>query len=316
MISLILEIIRFSGKHAWRIRLSFVFSFLKSVCNKGPYMVAILLISLLLQGNAVVKTCVASAAALLAFLVLQALFASLSDRFQSTAGYDMMKEKRLELGAHLRRLPMGYFSEGNIGKISTVLSSDMVFIEEHSMQVIGDCMSDIFSQIILTAFFFVLHPLLGCVVLAFEIFAVLLAQPMQKTMLKDSDRRQSAVEGLTTAVLEYTEGMGVIKSYNLTGESAAELRGSFSEMTSSNLAFENRITPWQRGLLSVYGIGTTAILAATIYLFEHGNLDKAAFVGVVLMAFGVFTSLKHFYQQGAQFIIMKSGLKNLKAVMD
>ena len=316
MMSLIREIIHFSGKHAERIRLSFVFSFLKSVCNKGPYMVAFFLIGLLLQGTAVVKSCVASAAMLLGFLVLQTLFSNLSDRFQSTAGYDMMKEKRLELGSHLRRLPMGYFSEGNIGKISTVLSSDMVFIEEHSMQVIGDCMSDIFSQVILTAFFFMLHPLLGAVVLAFEIFAVLVAQPMQKTMLEDSDRRQSAVEGMTTAVLEYTEGIGVIKSYSLTGESAKELRGSFSEMTSSNLAFENRLTPWQRGLLIVYSIGTTAILAATIYLFEQGDLSKTAFIGVVLMAFGVFTSLRHYYQQGAQFTIMKSGLKKLKAIME
>ena len=112
MMSLIREIIRFSGKYAGRIRLSFVFSFLKSVCNKGPYLVAILLINLLLQGNVVVETCVVSAAALLVFLVLQALFASLSDRFQSTAGYDMMKEKRLELGGHLRRLPMGIFPRG------------------------------------------------------------------------------------------------------------------------------------------------------------------------------------------------------------
>ena len=208
MMGLIREIIRFSGKHAWRIRLSFVFSFLKSICNKGPYMVAILLINLLLQGSATVKTCVISAAALLGFLVLQALFTSISDRLQSTAGYDMMKERRLELGAHLRRLPMGYFSEGNIGKISSVLSSNMVFIEEHSMQIIGDCMSDIFSQLILTAFFFALHPLLGAVVLVFEIFAVLVARPMQRTMLESSDRLQHNVEGMTTAVLEYTAGIG------------------------------------------------------------------------------------------------------------
>ena len=40
---------------------------------------------------------------------------------------------RMELGRHLRRLPMGYFTEGNIGKISSVLSTDMVFIEENCM---------------------------------------------------------------------------------------------------------------------------------------------------------------------------------------
>ena len=56
---------------------------------------------------------------------------------------------RMELGAHLRRMPMGYFTEGNIGKISSVLSSDMVFIEENCMTVLADMMSYIFAQAIL-----------------------------------------------------------------------------------------------------------------------------------------------------------------------
>ena len=42
----------------------------------------------------------------------------------------MFADKRMELGGHLRKLPMGYFTSGNIGKISSVLSTDMVFIEE------------------------------------------------------------------------------------------------------------------------------------------------------------------------------------------
>ena len=59
---------------------------------------------------------------------------------------------RMELGAHLRRMPMGYFTEGNIGKISSVLSSDMVFIEENCMTVLADMMSYIFAQAILVIF--------------------------------------------------------------------------------------------------------------------------------------------------------------------
>ena len=44
--------------------------------------------------------------------------------------YKRQADKRMELGGHLRKLPMGYFTSGNIGKISSVLSTDMVFIEE------------------------------------------------------------------------------------------------------------------------------------------------------------------------------------------
>ena len=56
-------------------------------------------------------------------------------------------DMRMKLGAHLRRLPMGFFTEGNIGRISSVLSTDMVFIEENCMMVLADVMSYLFSQV-------------------------------------------------------------------------------------------------------------------------------------------------------------------------
>ena len=71
-------------------------------------------------------------------LFRSSVFTALSNKFQATAGYDLFADKRIEMGNRLRRLPMGYFSDGNIGEISTVLSSDMVFIEELSMQAIGE----------------------------------------------------------------------------------------------------------------------------------------------------------------------------------
>ena len=59
------------------------------------------------------------------------------------------------------RLPMCYFTEGNIGKISSVLSTDMVFIEENCMMVLADMMNYLFSQAIMIVFMFVFDWRLG-----------------------------------------------------------------------------------------------------------------------------------------------------------
>ena len=68
----------------------------------------------------------------------------------------LFADKRMELGEHLKKLPKGYFTEGNIGKISSVLSTDMLFIEENVMQKIANIMTYAFASIILIAFMFVL----------------------------------------------------------------------------------------------------------------------------------------------------------------
>jgi hypothetical protein len=45
----------------------------------------------------------------------------------------MFADKRMELGAHLRKMTMGYFTEGNIGKIQLGALHRHGVIEENCM---------------------------------------------------------------------------------------------------------------------------------------------------------------------------------------
>lgn len=101
----------------------------------------------------------------------------------------------------------------NIQNISSVLSADMVFIEENSMNIVADVVSDLFSQLVLTAFLFTIHPLLGAAALCTEFIAVLAASSMSRESMRNSAARQQAIQDLTGAVIEYTEGLGVSKSF-------------------------------------------------------------------------------------------------------
>ncbi len=316
MIALIHEIVNFTGKYSVRIRISYVFSFFKALCSKLPYMTALYLINEIIENRADISSCIISAALLLLFMALQSVFTALSNKFQATAGYDLFADKRIEMGNRLRRLPMGYFSDGNIGEISTVLSSDMVFIEELSMQAIGESVSDIFSQIILTVFLFILHPVIGVILLLTEITAMAVAVFMKKESTESSDKRQETIKKMNSDVLEYAQGIDVIKSFNMTGESSKDIRKSFADMAKDSLGFEKRHVPFERGLLIIYSIGTGAILFASAYFFRASELNLVEFIGVMLFSFGIFAPIEHYYQQMTQFTIMKSGLKKLKKIMD
>ena len=316
MIGLIRKIVKYTGKYAIRIRISYIFAFFKSFCAKAPYLVALFLINELMEKRADISTCIISAVILFLFLVLQSVFTALLNKYQAMAGYDLFADKRIELGNHLRKLPMGYFTEGNIGEISTVLSNDMVFIEELSMQAIGESVSDIFSQLILTVFLFILNPLIGLAALITEVIAVLVAVPMKKESMESSGGRQESIKKMTSAVLEYAQGIDVIKSFNMTGESAKEIRKSFADVARESLSFEKNHVPFERGLLMIYCLGAGAILLVSAYLFGENALRPVEFIGVLLFSFGIFASIEHYYQQMTQFTIMEIGLNKLKKIMD
>ena len=147
MMKMIHRLLRFcGGRFAARIRIAYLFTFLKSICQNAPIFVAAWILRKLMDGTADVATCCLAAAILLGFLVLDTVFQNLADRFQSATGYEVFAEKRKAFASHLRRLPMGYFTAGNLGRISSILSADMVFIEENSMNIVADVVSDGFAS--------------------------------------------------------------------------------------------------------------------------------------------------------------------------
>ncbi len=315
MIGMVHRILKFCGGHfALKIRIAYLFSFLKSICQNAPIFVAVWMMRKLMDGTADAATCCLSAAVLLFFLVLGTIFQNMADRFQSATGYEVFAEKRKDFAAHLRRLPMGYFTAGNLGRISSILSADMVFIEENSMNIVAEVVSDSFAQLVLTAFLFSLHPWLGLAALCTELIAVCIAHPMNRESMRNSAARQQAIEDLTGAVIEYTEGLGVSKSFCLTGESAGQLRQSFAKSRDANLTFERQHTPWERALQIVYAVGTAGILSLAVWLAGRGLLDSAGFVGVMLFLLNIFAPIRHLFQLDSRLTIMENCLDRLDAV--
>lgn len=316
MLVLVRQIMRFCGPYAKRIRLAWVFSFLKALCSNAPIAVAVMAINRLLEGTMRILDCVGIAALMLVLIVFQSIFQNVVDRLQSAAGYEIFAQERMRLARHLRRLPMGYISSGNMGKISSILSADMVYIEEQAMTILADVASDVFAQAIVMAFLFSLHPLVGLAALVTVAVAIAVAQPMNREALEDSSRRQQSIEDLTSSVLEYAQGLAVNKSFNRSGAGADELRVAFSQMTETNLAFERNHAPWERRLLIVYAFGMTAVAAVSAWLLETGSMGLGAFIGVMLFVFNLFAPIKHLYMQDTRITIMKNCLDRLQSVLD
>ena len=314
MIALMKRILNVAGGYKGRIQLAFVFSFLKSFLAKAPIGMAFLVLAAFLDGSADSRLCLTVGAAMAICLVLQVLCQHAADRLQSAAGFMVFAEKRMELGAHLRKLPMGYFTEGNIGKISSVLSTDMVFIEENCMTALADMMSYIFAEAIMLAFLFVIHPWLGLAGCALMLLVLAVAKGMRREGLEDSNIRQAQSENLTEAVLDFAEGIGIIKTYNLLGEKSAELTENFRESRKTSIDFEENHAPWQRRLNLVFGLGVAVVVALTLFLRSRGLLDSSLAVGVMLFVFDLFGPMKALYGQSSRLTVMNSCMDRIEEV--
>lgn len=314
MIALIKRILAVSGQYKSRIEVAFLFSFLKSMLSKAPIMLSFLALSWFYENSVSPQQCIWLAVAMIGCLILQIIFHHISDRLQSAAGYMVFADMRMRLGAHLRKMPMGYFTEGNIGKISAALSSDMVFIEENCMMTLADMMSYLFSQAVMLVFLLWFDLWLGLVATAVLLIIWLIAQGMQKNALENSVKRQAQNEKLTDAVLGFTEGIGIIKTYNLLGKKSKELTENFAETRRTSITFEEDQTPWQRWLNIVYGLGSVAVLGAAFLLYNRAMMSGIYLVGVLLFVLELFGPVKALYSQVTRLTVMNSCMDRIEEI--
>ncbi len=308
------RILDVSGPYKNRLLLAFVTSFLKSMFAKAPLMLSYVALAAFYHNTADQPLCVRLGVGMLICLVLQVVFQHTTDRLQSAAGFMIFSDMRMKLGEHLRKMPMGYFTEGNIGKISSVLSSDMVFIEENCMTALADMMSYGFSQIIMLIFLLFFDIRLGLAAAAVSLIVILIAQGMRRDSLEKSVIRQEQNENLTEAVLDFTEGIGIAKTYNLLGERSAGLTENFRETCRTSIAFERSQLPWQIVLYSIYGLGTAGLIWLSFILNSRDLMAVPAVIGMLLFSFDVFGPLKALYSQSTRLTVMNSCMDRIEEV--
>lgn len=314
MLKILHRIVNMTGKYKARIRASYITAFFKGIMLKAPLILCFFSISYFMQGQMDMKKCIWLGIAVVASVILEAVFEHISNVLQSATGYMVFADMRLKLGDHLRKLPMGYFTEGNIGKISTVLSTDMVFIEENCMGVLSELVTFLISQGLMVVMMFVMDYRMGLLSVLVVAAFIVVGNLMLKTSLKHSVLKQEASESLTEEVLDFAEGMGIIKSYNMLGDKSKRLTDEFEKSCRKSIDFEVAYTPWSRALYLTFGIGTALVLALTAYLYTTGTITPEYLAGMALFLFDVFTSIKSYYGQMARLTVTEASLDRIEEV--
>ena len=314
MLKILHRIVCMTGKYSSRIRASYITSFIKGIMMKAPLIFSFMAISLFMKGQMQEKICLYLGIGLALCIAVEAVFEHITNVLQSATGYEVFADMRMRLGDHLRKLPMGYFTEGNMGKISTVLCTDMVFIEECCMTVLSELVTFMISQGLMTLMMFAMDIRLGIAALTVIIAFVIVGNCMMKTTLAHSRTKQEGSESLTEEVLDFAEGIGIIKSFNMLGEKSKSLSAEFEKSCKESIDFEKSYGPWARALYLTYGIGTSFMLAVAGLLYAKGEMAPDYMVGMVLFLFDLFISIESYYGQITRLTVTAASLDRIDEV--
>ncbi|MDE5909868.1 MAG: ABC transporter ATP-binding protein/permease, partial [Lachnospiraceae bacterium] len=294
MIEAFRKIWRFAGVERANINKSVVVKFLNAVFHMLEVSAIYFVIVALTQGNTGNDAAWTALAFMAVSIIGNAVTTAFSKNQQTHAGYFMAANERIKIGNLLKGVPMGFFNENSLGEVTGVCTTVLGNIEMLVPMVLVDIMGGLIGTVVFTAMILIFEWRVGLVVAAGIFVYFLIVSSMEKKSAAIAPNAQKSQTALTSAVLEYVQGMGIVKSFNLSGRGDKRAQDALEFNRKSNLDMEKLMTPYtifQELVLQIAGI---AMMFTSIFCWANETMSIANALMCIVMSFLVFGQIKLF----------------------
>ena len=294
MIEAFRKIWRFAGVERANINKSVAVKFLNALFHMLEVSAIYFVIVALTQGDAGNHAAWIALVLMAASIGGNAVTTAFSKNQQTHAGYFMAANERIKIGNLLKSVPMGFFNENSLGEVTGVCTTVLGNIEMLVPMVLVDIMGGLIGTVVFTAMILIFEWRVGLVVAAGIFVYFLIVSSMEKKSAAIAPNAQKSQTALTSAVLEYVQGMGIVKSFNLSGRGDKRAQDALEFNRKSNLDMEKLMTPYtifQELVLQIAGI---AMMFVSIFCWANGTMPVANALMCIVMSFLVFGQIKLF----------------------
>ena len=285
MFKFIKRIMGLSGEYRKKLDRAYVLSFLESLASNVPICTLLYVLMTIMNGTFEKKVIVVSFIAILIGVVLRMIFRYLTDVNQSGVGYEIFARERMTFGDRIKRFPMGFFSEGNIGNVTSVITNDISFVEEHGMDTLGKITTSVIGIGISFIFLLIINVWVAVAMavttaLFFAAFAA-----AHKVASEEAVNQQEAQNKLVGTVIEYIKGMPVVKAFNLAGKSHKATSEDFLRLTEAQIKFEKRFSVPIVISQCMTGLCISAVIFICGYVGLNGGMELPFVLAMSVFAF-------------------------------
>lgn len=214
-----------------------------------------------------------------------------SSMLQTEAGYDTCALKRIEIGEHLRYLPMGYFNETSLGHITSVTTNTMEQTGDIATRAIMMVLQGGITTVVVALFMFVFDWRIGLIALLGIGVFLLVNQWTNRSVAKVADEKLSSDRDMVGVILEYIQGIAEIRNYNIIAQNQSGVQKAIERKKKADIRAELAAIPAvgvQNFIVKFIGV---VIAGASILFYLNGSMQLVYTIVMLLCSFIVFESL-------------------------
>ena len=320
MIQMFKRLLDFSGTERKRLILSFIFHMCNSVFEMLPIMAVLTVLNGILlslsNGYMPVKTIWAALGIMLLSISGRILFTNFSAVKRTLGSFSMCSKWRMELGEKLKRVPMGYFNEHRLGDITAAVTTTLGDLETNAVTVMEAVAGGFIHAVVIGIWLLFYEWKIGVLMFIGLFLSLCVYAKTQKAGMKYSPRRQAAQAGLVTGILEYIQGMSVVKAFGLADRSDKSVDAAINESAEANIALEKVFSGLAAVFQMIFKFARFAILVAASYLLMNGEITPEKCLLLIVASFMIYTTVELAGSTAAVARVVDASLDRLETISD
>ena len=233
----------------------------------------------------------------------------------SGSSYDVFYERRLEAGERLKKAPMGYYSEKNLGEIQMTLTTDMNALESSAMSVVENILGSLIYAAICTLVLLLFNWKIGLITLAGLAIGMILLNVIQNGAEKAMPMRFHAQEEMTERTLEFVQGNMVMRLFGTGQDGLNRVKEAFQKKQKADIHLENSEI-WPINFYKyVFRLASCGVVLIAALLYVQQEMSFPNCVMFLFAAFLVYSQMDGLASNIALLRIVDTSLEQVESVL-
>lgn len=309
-------LLELAGKYKLHLALSAFFGVLSALCSFIPYVMVYRTLLFLFDGAADVSAALRYGIIAAVAIVGRFVFSIISGTFSHLGAFNTLYNVREQISRHIATVNLGFFTSHTSGEIKKVIIEDVERIEKFLAHQIPDITSALCVPIIVFIYLLTVNVPMALCLLAPVVLGLVIqgiATVATGRQMPEYHRLQGK---LNSTIMQFINGMPVMKTYNMTAESYKEYSDTVTEYNS----FWKRCT---RDQGYTYGVFVALVESGILFalpvgglLYFGGSLAVQDYLFFMIMSMVFLSSLLNLMNLSMMFSQIMSGMSRIQDIMD
>lgn len=286
-----LKMLSENGNQGRIYRIAFI-SIGEAILASIPYAVLCSVLFDIVDKNLTIENFIIYSTVIFLGALARTFFSFLSLTVSRNDGNLIIKDLRLRIGEHIRKLSLGYFNKRDVGELSNDALENVNKIEMILTMLLPPMISTFILSLIVVCVLFFIDTKMALATLITMPLAFVILLWARSIMAKQGKALYKSSDQLANSLLEFVNGIKFIKSFNSSDHKINALVERMYDFKIKSLKTEGTLSPVMVLAGVAIDFGLVMLIFIGSYLMIGGDLSVKAFVIFIIISAKFFEELK------------------------